>query len=70
MRVEEIGSNLLVQLCELPLKCGTDRSGGLSPRNRKGLVEMVMAAAAVDSNYSVGSFSQRFCEDKRSVLLL
>lgn len=44
MRVEEIGSNLVVQLCGLPLKCGTDRSGGLAPRNRKGLVEMVMAA--------------------------
>lgn len=44
--------------------------GDLSPRNRKGLVEMAMAAGAVDSNNSVGSFSLRFCEDERSMSLL
>lgn len=40
-----------------PWGVGQIWSGGLSPRNRKSLAEMVMAAGAADSNYSVGSFS-------------
>lgn len=53
-----------------PWGVGQIWSGDLSPRNRKGLVEMAMAAGAVDSNNSVGSFSLRFCEDERSMSLL
>lgn len=70
MRFEEIGSNLLVQRYGLPWGVGQIRPGGLSSRNRKGPVEMAMAAGAVDSNNSVGGFSRRFCGDGRSMSLL
>lgn len=67
---EEISNSLLVQLYGLPLRWGTDLIWRFITRNRKGLVEKVKAAGGVDSNYSVGSFSLRFCEDERSMLLL